>query len=152
MLSTSTPNPSKSGSPIPGFLTFVGLFVLWSLGARWYWGSHAEAAFKHFTGSSLPAGIKVADYTVESCSDNFKSFSVHYWLLTGSPAALRQLVESRHLREIPKSEAQWKPNLPALFGANAPNLEVSTGFEAGRPEACLLGSGDYLLFEFADGP
>jgi len=117
---------TKIGKVLLAGLSLILLVIVWDFGRDRYWRSHPDAAFRAITGRELPAGVHATAYSHEM-TDNLLH-TTHYWLLAGSPAALRQLtndtgfVESEDARDM-------VPDLRRVFGVSDVSTQVVAGYE-----------------------
>jgi hypothetical protein len=105
----------------------IGAFAIGIVLRFNYWQSNPDLAFEHFTGRAVPAGIKVTAYATEA-NDNILHFG-HYFLLSGSPANLRQFTVGTTLKESTE-DAQWMlPEVSNLFDRTWSREQVLVGYE-----------------------
>ena len=92
-----------------------------------YWRSHPDSAFAQITGRTLPAGVHASAYRW-SLNDNFLHIG-HYWLLTGSGTALRQVIAGTSFAESTE-DARWVlPEAATLFELSNSPSQVLVGYE-----------------------
>lgn len=121
------------------------LAVVWSFARDWYLRTHPDTAFRAITGRELPAGVRATAYGHEMNDNLFHT--THYWLLAGSPSALRQVtngtgfVESEDAREM-------MPDLRGLFGVSTASTQVVAGYEweLGRDRWYCIFAGETTAF------
>lgn len=112
--------------PLVAVACLILLALAWSFARDWYLRTHPDTAFRAITGRELPAGVRATAYG-HGMTDNL-FHTTHYWLLAGSPSALRQVtngtgfVESDDAREI-------MPDLRELFGVSVVSTQVVVGYE-----------------------
>ena len=124
-------------------LIIVGL--LWSFGRDHYWRSHPDAAFRAITGRELPAGVRATAYSHEMNDNLFHT--THYWLLAGSPTALRQVTNGTGFAE--SEDARYMiPDFLRLFGSSVAATQVVAGYEweLGRDRWYCIFSGETTAF------
>jgi len=101
--------------------------------------------YQAITGRELPAGVRATAYGHEMNDNLFHT--THYWLLSGSASALRQVtngtgfVESDDAREM-------MPDLGRLFGVSGVSTQVVTGYEweLGRDRWYCIFAGETTAF------
>jgi hypothetical protein len=89
--------------------------------------SHPDAAFKAITGRSLPPGVRSIAYTHKMTDNLFHT--THYWLLEGSPSALRQVTNGTGFQESLEDALIVASELHPLFGVTWPAKEIVAGYE-----------------------
>jgi len=84
-------------------------------------------AFVQYAGRNLPAGVSVIAYR-ERIEDNF--FHVRrYWLLSGNPTNLRQLVNEPGFVSSLEDARFALPDMLELFGKHWQSSDIVAGFE-----------------------
>lgn len=106
--------------------SLVAVAFLWSFGRDCYWRSHPETAFRSITGRELPSGVRATAYSYKMTDNLFHT--THYWLLAGSPSALRQVVSGTDFVES-EDARHMVPNLRRLFGSGTEVAQVVAGYE-----------------------
>lgn len=107
-----------------------------------YWYLHPEHAFEFVTGQPLPPGIHATAYNW-NINENVLHVG-HYWMLTGSPAQLRQFPsamalgdvagKSRYtLAESTEDARDALPDTLHLFGQARTRDQVVIGYENDAP-------------------
>lgn len=106
--------------------SLIILAILWSFWRDHYWRFHPDAAFRAITGRGLPAGVRATAYGHEMNDNLFHT--THYWLLAGSPSALRQVTNGTGFVE--SEDARYMmPDLHCLFGGGLIATQVVAGYE-----------------------
>jgi hypothetical protein len=102
------------------------LAVVWSFARDWYLRTHPDTAFRAITGRELPAGVRATAYGHEMNDNLFHT--THYWLLAGSPSALRQVTNGTGFVESDDAR-DMMPDLRQLFGVSGISTQVVAGYE-----------------------
>ncbi|NJM55929.1 MAG: hypothetical protein HC841_08600 [Verrucomicrobiae bacterium] len=98
----------------------------WKVARDLYWRTHPDVAFRAITGRELPAGVRAQKYGHEMNDNLFHT--THYWLLDGSPSALRQVTNGTGFVE--SEDARWMmPDLHRMFGSEVVTTQVVAGYE-----------------------
>jgi len=84
-------------------------------------------AFRQITGRPLPSGVLISAYASEMNDALFHT--THYWMLSGSPSALRQIVTGTEFRDSLDDARYSIPDLQKLFGDPRSSTEVVAGYE-----------------------
>ena len=130
---------SSSNKALCVFSAFVAAIVIGILLRFNYWQSNPELAFKNFTGRAIPMGIQVVAYSSQ-LNDNFLHFG-HCFLLSGTPASLRQFTADTGLKESTE-DARWMlPDVASLFHRTWTREQVVIGYEDNSPR-----NNWYLIF------
>ena len=104
----------------------IVLAVGWSFARDWHLHTHPDTAFRAITGRELPAGVRATAYRHEMNDNLFHT--THYWLLAGSPLALRQVTNGPGFVE--SDDARWMmPDLLRLFGVSGVSTQAVAGYE-----------------------
>ena len=106
--------------------SLISLLFLWSIGRDNYWRSHPEAAFRSIIGRELPTGVRATAYAHEITDNLFHA--THYWLLEGSPSALREVIRGTGFAESEDAQ-HMMPDLRRMFGSDIEAAEVVAGYE-----------------------
>lgn len=104
----------------------IAISFLWSVGQDFYWRSNPTSAFRAITGRDLPPGVTATAYNHEMTDNLFHT--THYWLLAGSPSALRKVTEGTGFVESPDA-LHMVPSLTLLFGSATAHPKVAVGYE-----------------------
>lgn len=109
----------------------IALLLMWIGFRDWYLRRHPEVAFRLVTGRDLPAGVQVTSYDRKLTDNLFHA--THFWLLSGTPHALRQVTDGTGFVESEDARALL-PEALRLFGLSGADAEMATAFEweAGR--------------------
>ena len=91
-----------------------------------YWEAHPQKAFLPITRRGLPEGVHATKFR-RTTDDNYRQ-TPNYWLLTGSPPALRQVTNNTGLVESEDARTMI-PDLHDLFGDSDISTEIVTGYE-----------------------
>jgi hypothetical protein len=102
------------------------LAVVWTFARDWHLRTHPDTAFKAITGRELPTGVRATAYGHEM-NDNLFHIT-HYWLLAGSPSALRQITNGTGFVESDDARSMM-PDLRRLFGVASFSTQVVAGYE-----------------------
>lgn len=102
------------------------LTVVWSFAHDWYLRTHPDTAFRAITGRELPAGVRATAYGHEMTDNLFHT--THYWLLEGSPSALRQVTSGTGFFESEDAQ-HMMPDLRRMFGSSVAVTQVVAGYE-----------------------
>jgi hypothetical protein len=81
-------------------------------------------AFRQITGRPIPSGIQVTAYG-SAMTDNL-FHTTHYWLLTGSPSGLREIIIGTGFAE---SEDGGLPDMLQMFGVSLTETKIDKCFE-----------------------
>ncbi|MEY2789467.1 MAG: hypothetical protein RLZZ34_2610 [Verrucomicrobiota bacterium] len=106
-------------------VSLIVVAFLWSFGRDRYRRSHPDAAFRAITGRELPTGVRATAYGHEMTDNLFHT--THYWLLAGSPSALRQVTSGTGFVES-EDARYFMPDLRNMFG-NSVVTQVVVGYE-----------------------
>lgn len=120
----------------------VATIVIGVVAWHQYWYLHPEHACVFVTGQPLPPGIHATAYNWD-INDNVLHVG-HYWMLTGSPAQLRQFPpamalddfaeKSRYtLGESTEDAREALPDTMQLFGQARTRNQIVIGYENDAP-------------------
>lgn len=107
--------------------SLVLLAIAWNFARGWYWRSHPESAFRSVTGRELPSGVHAVAYAHEITDNLFHP--TRYWMLTGSPTGLRQVIVGTGFVESLEDARRMVPDLSRLFGVTLSSTRVVAGYE-----------------------
>ena len=107
--------------------SLVLLAAVWEFARDWYWRAHPESAFRSVTGRELPSGVRAVAYAHEMTDNLFHT--THYWMLTGSPSGLREVVVGTGFGESLEDARGVMPDLSRLFGVSLSSTQVVAGYE-----------------------
>ena len=113
---------------------------------HWYWCSHPDTAFRALTGRELPAGVNASAYGREMTDNLFHV--THFWLLTGSPSALRQVTNGTGFAES-EDAPHMLPDIGRVFGVSSVETQVIAGYEWELPRNrwyCIFAGGTNALY------
>jgi hypothetical protein len=93
----------------------------------YFWPAAPEARFRAVTGRDLPAGVHAIAYAGEQNDSLFHT--THYWLLSGSPSALRRVKDQTGFIDS-LEDARWMlPDVKNLFGVCLSSKDLIAGYE-----------------------
>ena len=84
-------------------------------------------AFRHITRRPVPPGVRITAYESEVTDNLFHT--THYWMLTGSPSGLRQVIVGTGFEESLEDALGMMPDLSELFGVSLSSTQVVAGYE-----------------------
>lgn len=111
------------------FLAGASLIVLISLfgfGRDLYYRWFPNVAFRAITGRELPSGVSATAYG--SAMTDALFHTTHFWLLAGSPTALRQITNGTGFVES-EGARYMVPDLRRMFGGSVVATQVVAGYE-----------------------
>jgi hypothetical protein len=106
-----------------------------------------DAKFRAVTGRQLPPGVHATAYASETTDNLFRR--THYWLLTGPPAALRQVTAGTGFAESLEDARATLPDVQRLFGVPLSGKDVVAGYEAELDRNrwfCIFADGTTALY------
>jgi hypothetical protein len=108
-------------------LSLIGVALSWYFGREFYWRSYPEAAFTAVTGRTLPVGVHASAYR-SRLSDNL-FHATHYWLLSGEPDALKQVVSGTGFERSDDDARSMLPDMERIFDVSLSHSQVVAGYE-----------------------
>lgn len=125
---------SQNGNTIPRFtrkrvivVVIVLSIVMMLFGQSMILHLFPALGFRLVTGRPVPSGVRVTAYASEMNDNLFHP--THYWMLTGLPSGLRQVIVGTQFRESLDDARYSMPDLTKLFGVRFTSSEVIAGYE-----------------------
>jgi hypothetical protein len=103
--------------------------------------------FRAMTGRELPSGVRAIACNAERNDNLF--LATHYWLLTGSPSAVRHVIDGTGFAPS-LEDARWAaPDIQQMFGLPLSRNDVVAGYEWELDRDrwfCIFGDGTTAIY------